>query len=1324
MLSTFQKKSNVLLAATLLMGSTLMTYSQSFIPWEELWKVARPPMESLDESDYKGWKQVWAVTQGKNEYIYAANAAGVLEYNGVQWRIIPLNILTVVRDVTADSEGTIYVAAANELGYLAPDSLGALQYQSLKPLLDSAYHDFGTIWHVYAIGEAVYFLCGKYLLKYSQGSFRVWKPRSGIGFGFCVNNNIYYEDRGVGITELDGDSLKLLPNPGLPNRGTVFMAEHENGVLLGHANNGFIVFGDETQPVYKDPSRKEVLKMNRLYGGMRLQDGNYLAYSLGDGVMIFNREGRIIRHFSQSTGLPTDVIYNAFQDRSGSIWLSTDKGITRIDLAAPTRILDHQHGLPESVHDLEVFQGKIYLGLNVGLYYLDPTEEFVAKKVPETKNIIRSILKIDDDMIINHFDTLMWLNKDGRWRHIEFATGTFREILTLPGDPSKFMAYNREGYLHVFAKDQRGQWIKNGPSISVGDYIAEIHHGPQGTLWVGTVSKGLVRYDHLAEYFSDQRDTFRRTDIQLDEAFPSFAYIDNRLYVGTTQEVLTWDPSVDSLVPLLEPPRGGVAAIDRFDRGVVCMTQGQGKYPIYLLRGDSFILQDWNLLWPNFQVLELFEPKEKFILALGPDGILVHREDFTPQSELPQVQVSSVFLNDFQVAGDHLTASVPELNYRKNRVRINYALPYYLQAGANEYQIFLDGYDDSWSSWSPETFAIYTNLPPGLYDFQVRAKNVWGTLSQKDSLAFVIKTPWHRTWWAYTIYFLLGLLGVLGIVRWRSRQLRKEKLALQNLVNLRTAELQIQNERLEEQKVQLAKQAEELKEVDKMKSRLLTNISHEFRTPLTLIKGPVDQLVRFPGTVLTARKIRALQRNADRLLRLVNQLLALSKLDTGSLPLNLTEGDVYRCLRAATSAFSSHAAQRSVDYIVRIPLMTLWASFDRDKMEEVVYNLLSNAFKFTPDGGTIVFAADYRNGILNLEVSDDGVGIPSRDQAHIFDRFYQVDSSSTRSSEGSGIGLSLVREFVELMEGQITLESEIGKGTTFFVSIPLRKIEGEHTLIKGEDGDRPQKHALTLPLVDDSEFGEGQEEAQKVLIVEDNADMRDYVVEQLQDQFEILEAINGPEGLRIATDKLPDLIVTDIMMPEMDGMQLCEILKSDQRTSHIPIVMLTAKAGLENRLEGLETGADAYLTKPFHVRELQVTVKNLIEQRAKLRDLFSTGDPFSPSEIDLPSLDQKFMAEVLNLLEENYGQVQFGVPDMQQEMAMSKTQLYRKLKALTGYAPGEFLRSYRLKRAAQILEKGESVTQTAYAVGFNNLSYFAKCFKEYHGVSPKEYANS
>ena len=514
------------------------------------------------------------------------------------------------------------------------------------------------------------------------------------------------------------------------------------------------------------------------------------------------------------------------------------------------------------------------------------------------------------------------------------------------------------------------------------------------------------------------------------------------------------------------------------------------------------------------------------------------------------------------------------------------------------------------------------------------------------------------------------------------------------------------------------KSNKELQELNRLKSNFFANISHEFRTPLTLIKGPIELLEQNPEEKLDKEDLRMIRRNTNKLLGLVNQLLDLSRIDEGKLKLKPSEGDILKCIRTAAASFNSYAAQRQMDYRIKVPNTQAWASFDIDKMEKVIYNLLSNAFKFSDEGGKVIIEASHNGEELIVQVSDSGEGIASDKLPFIFDRFFQVDGGITREREGSGIGLSLSRDLVELMDGTITVSSEVGQGTFFTVQIPMQKIRtGKPSELATEENLSDfDKGTFEFPKPDDRS-------APTVLVIEDNEDMRHYIGKQLLEQYRVIEAVNGEAGLKLAGSIMPDVIITDLMMPKMDGMELSKQLKSNIETSHIPIIMLTAMAGEENKIEGLDTGADDYLTKPFSSKELLARVRNLMAQRHRLRQYYTDNKAsLEPEKIATTTLDIRFLNQLLALMERAYADPNFGVPEMQTSLAMSKTQLHRKIKALTNESPGELLRNFRLKKAAHLLsQKADTVTQIAYQVGFNNLSYFAKCFKALFGVSPSSY---
>ena len=518
---------------------------------------------------------------------------------------------------------------------------------------------------------------------------------------------------------------------------------------------------------------------------------------------------------------------------------------------------------------------------------------------------------------------------------------------------------------------------------------------------------------------------------------------------------------------------------------------------------------------------------------------------------------------------------------------------------------------------------------------------------------------------------------------------------------------------------------EQLEELNQMRSRFFANISHEFRTPLTLISGPVKQLLGKTEQAEDKQLLGLIQKNANRLLKLINQLLELSRFEAGQVQLKASHGDLLPLLKGWTMAFGSLAEEKNISLQFHSEGKNYHTYFEADKIEQAFTNLLSNAFKFTPEGGKIEVVIKQTSEVgkdyVSIAVQDTGIGIPKAAQQHIFDRFYQAHQYEEGSA--TGIGLSLAREFIELHKGSLQVESTPDKGSTFTLLLPLGR---EHL---ADDQISPISSSYTVheqvPSITEYslETQENRETAaakeHTILVVEDNADLRLYLRELISPQYIFIEAHDGKEGLALAFAHSPDMVLSDVMMPNMNGIELCHRLKSDMKTSHIPIILLTAKSEEEDRLLGLENLADAYMVKPFNTRELLATIENLFGNRKKLQDHYQIQALLQPQKIVVDSVEGRFLEELANKMEENLQDELFGVEQLAENMAMSRSQLHRKLKAIANMSPSQYIRSFRLERAKELLEgKGGTVTEIAFAVGFNNPSYFAKCFQEQYGMLP------
>lgn len=595
-------------------------------------------------------------------------------------------------------------------------------------------------------------------------------------------------------------------------------------------------------------------------------------------------------------------------------------------------------------------------------------------------------------------------------------------------------------------------------------------------------------------------------------------------------------------------------------------------------------------------------------------------------------------------------------------------------------------------------FNRWSNLKPGTYYLSILPQddnNIIGGVNLIKCKIIVLPF-WYQTWWAFLLYTLAVFFAAFVYMRIRISSIKSK-----NELNIKQNELG------------------KLSELDKLKSRFLANVAHELRTPLTLILGPAETLTKMKLKKEAGEHIQLIRRSAHRLLRQVDTLLQFSRVESGSARLKVFNHNIVPHIARVVSYFASPAARKNLTISFNAVTKEIHGQFDHEIIEEIVQNLMSNAVKFTQSGGSVQAEVKEESGFLNIRIADTGMGISDQDKPHIFERFFRADT--THKTEGTGIGLSLTKELTELHHGRISIESYYGEGTTVTVSIPLSGYLPHET---GEPltevtEEYPDDSVLT-PSENDTEAADAGEK-QIILLAEDNADTRIYLRSILQKFYTVIESEDGARALEKTRITIPDLIITDIMMPDMDGIELCHAIKNDERTSHIPVIILSALAEKKDKLNGLHEGADDYLLKPFDAEELLSRVENLLESRRKLRESFSRKVMLQPGEVSFVSLDEKFMRRAIEVAEKHLSDEKFGVDQLAHEMFLSYAQFYRKIKALTNLSPVDFIRILRLERAKKLLETNwGSIADVADEVGFINHSYFAKCFHDRFGIHPHD----
>jgi signal transduction histidine kinase/DNA-binding response OmpR family regulator/streptogramin lyase len=708
-------------------------------------------------------------------------------------------------------------------------------------------------------------------------------------------------------------------------------------------------------------------------------------------------------------------------------------------------------------------------------------------------------------------------------------------------------------------------------------------------------------------------------------------------------------------------------------------------------------------------------------MLLGVMGGFVH---FHPDSLWPRSHQPAVVITDFQLSGESVlelgsiqktktpvrlqkSLLMPQqikLPYDETDISITFSALHFQEPESNLFKYKLEGYDKAWRTVDfRNRKATYTNLPPKTYTFRVQASNHVGDWNEEGaSLVFTIPPPPWLSSWAKAAYLLLSLFLI-----WLAYRIIRDR-------------IQLRRSLWEEQEAK--KRNEEIRE---MQSRLYTNVSHEFRTPLTLIKSPLEELKREEEDAEKQKHLSLAYDNTRQLQSLIDQLMDIASLEANQLPVRLEQRDVYRHLHIIGASFSSFAENKKISYQIEIPDLPFWATYDSDKLEKICNNLVGNAMKFTPGGGKISFQGKVveENGqlVLTLSVSDTGPGIASSDQKHIFDRFYQADAGINKKYEGTGIGLALTQELIQLLDGNISLESTEGKGTTFDVKIPIIPTESNplaqqpaEAVVEGEK--RPLSEISPLEAAI-------QGQKRTILLVEDHERMNQYIKDLLASQFHVITAFNGKEGLQLAEQYFPDAVISDVMMPIMDGYRFTHQLKENGLTSHIPVMLLTAKSDSKSKIEGFQQGADQYLEKPFESAELIARVQAMLEQRQRLRAHYQSGKTFIPKDLAPSERDLEFIKKLKSMLEENYHKGDFNLKKLNELMDLGhRMALQRKVKALFGASPGQFIRDFRMRKAAELLSQSDyRIGEIAFKVGYENPSGFSKAFKDTYDCTPNDY---
>lgn len=745
------------------------------------------------------------------------------------------------------------------------------------------------------------------------------------------------------------------------------------------------------------------------------------------------------------------------------------------------------------------------------------------------------------------------------------------------------------------------------------------------------------------------------------------------------------------------------------NQGLSCLNPESGKF-------RNFTIMD-GLQGNQFNAGAYCRKDNGYMLFGGVNGITSFRpETLIDNPYAPKPVINKLFVHNKEVLPDDETGILKEsityvnritLSSSQNSFAISFVVSNYIAGKHNTFTYKLEGYDNVWYKQNDISLVSYSNLPAGDYTFCIKAANNDGKWNEEPAILHIHILPvWYSTWWALSLFALSFALLVFGIVRffWLRKSMQAE----------------IRMERLDKEKRE---------EISQMKIRFYVNISHELRTPLTLIVAPLQELLDRISGHWEHEQLLYVQRNTNRLLHLVNQLMDFRRAELGIFELRAVYSNAYKRILNCFMNYESLSKRKDIDYNFYTELQDKNVLFDENYLDLIANNLLSNAFKYTEVGESIIVKLYIEDDNLVLQVIDTGIGIPLEKQEKIFERFYQIENGR----EGSGIGLSLVQRLVELHHGRIILQSEVGKGSTFTIYLPQdESVYTQEELLGGSGNEGEQRvystNANDIYIGDDEKLGEEDSTDEvngkrgTILVVEDNRELRRYLVNGLSALFDMLETENGQKALDILKDKDVDLIITDVMMPIMDGVRLCKLVKQNLRTCHIPVYMLSAKVDIKYQLEGLQVGADDYIAKPFSMEVLRTKILNMLRTRYRIFERYSNMTEIKPEKLTNNTMDEELLRKAIAVVEKNMDNVEFSTEQFAREMNMSRSNLHLKLKAITGKSAIDFIHKIRFNRACQLLKEGKyTVSEISFMVGYNTPSYFAARFKKYIGCLPTEY---
>ncbi|MDA3878759.1 MAG: response regulator [Prolixibacteraceae bacterium] len=1311
--------------------------------------VYQPDMnDSLSLSN----REVTTMIEDRNGFLWIGTTQGLNKYDPLRNQFKRYHFDKRILSLAEDTDGNIWIGTMGDGLYM------------LNPLTEKRKHFFESD-RVYAVFEDskhnIWFTTGYGIINFDRltQSHKVYNVedrwlRSKVGTSpRCIAES---SEGHLWLGMWSGALCKLIPND---NKDSVkinaYLPSAEAGRLSGHpvehisfdwdgnlwigtSGGGLFLLPEEdqhkqTQQAYFTSFQHD-LNDKYSFSGDNIISALYIDKSqvlwVGSSYINIAKIGdRIIDRYNTREIIDGEVYNNwvrAFSENTGTIWAGTNDGLISYDFSIQPygKNISYYYSYggtlrkwPQILALKSDNHGRLWAGTNWGGLFVFDADDRIKDGVIEPMYIFNN--KSAQQLPDNHVTSLAKSSLSDN--HIWVGTAESGVLECTLNDGS-------------FSTKSIEMPEKN--SVLSGMTIRALCEDRNGLLWIGT-QYGLNCYNpetkEISDYYHDPNDRLSLNDNVINVLFEDS---EGNLWIGTNS----------GLNKKIEDENGAPNNVQFknfnvepwINNNIILNILEDDNHNLWVgvyngivkvnLANEEVDFEFFDKAYSRVKIDHNAAMKDSygnFFFGGGTGIITFHPDSVRNRIEIPQVEITNLqlinhesIISEIPYVGNQPYTAISytdsiTFKYDVGGFTFVFSPMEYYSTSTFKYAYMLEGYENNWNYAGTRNTATYTNIPHGNYTLKIKASNSYGVWSETPRVIEVtILPPFWKTRWAYVIYMLFGVTLMYFLNRFSILKV-KEK-ARTNL-----------------EKIEYEKEME----LNELKVHFFTNITHEFRTPLTLIYSPLQEMLAQKEKFgIYTRNLELIQRNTNRLLRLIDQLMEFRKVEKGKIELLQQEVDIIPIMNEIFDSFKSLADSKKIDFDFQYEQPSIYVWIDIDKFDKVIFNILSNAFKFTDEGGKVKIYCriEQVKGInhLNIEIKDTGIGIPGDKLNKVFERFYQVNQRGAQST--GGIGLYLSKHFVELHDGKMHVESVLGKGTTFKIFIPqfveYRLSASKRTVKTIESEAENQRNEIESGEILDSSYEGTSFENRKrpyVLLVEDDLDMNEFINSSLSPDFKVKTAYNGKAGIEAAKRIVPDVIVTDIMMPEMDGIEMTKQLQQDINTSHIPIIFLTAKTTRENELEGLQTGAVDYVYKPFSMSSLKLKIHNILKSRDAMHLGFQRSQVLEPKVEELTSLDEKFLNDVMTVFEKNMDNSDFDVEKLSNELGLSSNQTYRKIKALTGQTAKEFIRTQRLKTASKLLlQKKRTVSEIIYMVGFSNPSYFSRCFKDFYGCTPSEYVEN